>query len=109
MNIIIFHLSISPPHTPLPHRPSFADLNLRDLCWFILALGATPSIAMYSSRRGRMMLNILSIYSNMANIIWSSSSGAALRMGEWSYKDWNGDNKKSGGTERGQCVEMCLE
>ena len=42
-----------PSHSPYPSTPahmlSFDDLNRRDLCWFILARGATPSIAMYRS------------------------------------------------------------
>ena len=34
---------------------SRADLKRRDRCWFIFARGATPSMAMYNSRRGRTM------------------------------------------------------
>lgn len=32
------------------------NLNLRPLCWFILALGATPSTAMKKTLRGLMIL-----------------------------------------------------
>ena len=32
---------------------SKAERNRRERCWFIFARGATPSMAMYSSRRGR--------------------------------------------------------
>lgn len=59
-------------------------LYLLERCWFILARGATPSIAMYSSLRGRIMLKIRSIYSKMATIISSSFRGAGLFSG-WQH------------------------
>lgn len=53
-------------------RASLADLNRRCRCWFILARGATPSIAMYSSFLGRAMLNSFSRYLKMPVNICSS-------------------------------------
>jgi hypothetical protein len=41
---------------------SIALLNRRDRCWFILARGATPSIAMKSRRRGRAIAKRRSKY-----------------------------------------------
>ena len=34
---------------------SRAERKRRERCWFIFARGATPSMAMYRSRRGRTM------------------------------------------------------
>ena len=44
-------------------------------CWFILARGATPSMAMYSSARGLMILTILSMYANMLSIMSCAAHG----------------------------------
>lgn len=44
---------------------SFEALNRLLLCWFILALGATPSIAMYSNFRGRTIEKMRSMYSKI--------------------------------------------
>ena len=53
---------------------SRAVLNRRARCWFILALGATPSIAMNISFWGLTMWNSLSRYMNIFLIISSSVS-----------------------------------
>lgn len=39
----------APQHVLLTSTRSFAALNLRDLCWFILARGATPEQQMTTS------------------------------------------------------------
>lgn len=57
-------LNLSRRSTFLPEvtYDSNAALNLLDLCWFILARGATPSIAKYNVFRGRTIFISLSIY-----------------------------------------------
>ena len=72
---------------------SSAALNLLPLCWFILALGATPSrrylfnyfhninwlpIAKYINFRGRIIFTILSIYLKMLLNISSSDNGFGI-------------------------------
>ena len=54
---------------------SFAARNRRERCWFILARGATPSTAIYRSRRGRAAAISRSIYLKINSNIWSSHSG----------------------------------
>ena len=60
---------------------SCAERNLLDRCWFIFALGATPSMAMKSSFLGLTMAKILSMYSNMHSKTSLSRVGAGLPSG----------------------------
>jgi len=60
---------------------SKAVLNLLDLCWFILALGATPSIARYKIYFGLTISIILSVYSKIKLNISTSDFGYGLPSG----------------------------
>ena len=60
---------------------SCAERKRRERCWFILARGATPSIASMSSFRGRIMSITRSVYLNTSTIISSSVSGAGFPSG----------------------------
>ncbi|KAH3675790.1 hypothetical protein WICPIJ_009243 [Wickerhamomyces pijperi] len=63
---------------------SLAERNLLARCWFILALGATPSTAIINTLRGLAMFNTRSVYSKIANSISSSVAGAGLSSG-WEH------------------------
>ena len=60
---------------------SWAERNRRERCWFILARGATPSIAIINNFLGRTILTTRSVYLKIAIIISSSSLGGGLSSG----------------------------
>ncbi len=76
-----FHSARAASFSSCFSRASLAARKRRDRCWFILARGATPSIAIMRRRRGRTMLTTRSVYANTSTIISSSVSGAGLPSG----------------------------
>ena len=100
-----FHSASASKRASYFSRASWAERNRRDRCWFIFALGATPSwgivyirwklscmgnspMAMKSNFRGRIMFTTRSVYLKTSTIISSSVSGAGFPSGcvqGWTY------------------------
>lgn len=69
-------------------RASPAERKRRVRCWFILARGATPSMARKRTRRGRTAAKMRSTYiitfTNIsASVFWVGRCHVGEVMGEW--------------------------
>ena len=70
--------------TAWPSRASWAERKRRARCWFILARGATPSMARYRHRRGRTARNSRSTYRHTFSYISTSLAGCGPCSG-WEH------------------------